>query len=180
MADEQKKEPVKTETTNEVESILSIKVPVQDLPSRADIRSILKSGKDAAGREVHPDSVKMLRGARIADLFAFGQEVNKANAELVRLVTKALDSIDLSFKEVHWNFATFMSFMAENGYLKEGALEAFEKFKAQAEEDLIKGTKEILEKAETAKPAQPNILEATPVPEIRNDSVAESSPSPSK
>lgn len=128
-----------------------IKVPVQDLPSRADIRKILKTGHDTQGRQIHPESVKMLRIARIADLFAFGNEVNKANAAVLQMVKGSLDSVDLSFKEVHWNFATFLSFLSEAGYLKEGALEAFAEFKKKAEEDLIKGSKELLEKAEADK-----------------------------
>lgn len=146
---------------NNEQPVGEIKVPVQDLPSRADIRKILKSGTDTQGRQIHPESVKMLRIARIADLFAFGQEVNKANAELVGLVKQNLDSVDLSFKEVHWNFATFISFLAESGYLKEGALDAFAEFKKKAEEDLIRGSKQLLEKAEAEK-AQPVTPENLP------------------
>lgn len=143
-----------------------IKVPVQDLPSRADIRQILKTGHDTKGQQVHPESVKMLRVARIADLFAFGQEVNKANAELVNVFKLNLEGIDLNFKEVHWNFATFISFLAESGYLKEGALDAFAEFKKKAEDDLIKGSKELLEKAEAAKVV-------TPEPELTKAAVVE-------
>jgi len=145
MSEEQKQE------TAETEPVVKINVPVQDLPSRADIRSILKSGKDTQGREVHPESVKMLRVARIADLFAFGQEVNKANNEIVRLLQNSLVHIDIDFKEVHWNFATFMSFLVESGLLKEGALEAFAEYKKKAEDELIKNSKVLLEQAEKAK-----------------------------
>ncbi len=144
MTEENKQE----EPVQEESPVGEIKVPVVDLPSRAEVRSILKTGKTTGGVEVHPDSRKNLRRATIGDLLNFGAEVNRANQEIVNIIKNSLDSIDLNFKEVQWNFATFLSFLCEEGYLKEGALTRFEAFKKKTEEELIESSKVLLEKSE--------------------------------
>jgi hypothetical protein len=125
-----------------------IKVPVLELPNRAELRSIMKTGKGLNGFPVHPDSVKNLRKATIADLLAFGQEVNKANAALNHKLDGVIDNMDLALKEVNWNFATFLSFLGSVGILKEDSLPAFEKFKAAAEEEMVKAGEFLLKQQE--------------------------------
>jgi len=136
-----------------------IEVPILDLPSRAERRSIRKTGKGVDGTEAHPDSRKHLRVAVIADLIAFGGEVNKANGALNAKVDGMFkqfgEEIDLRLLEVNWNFGTFLNFLGTSGIFPADFLTKFEEFKKKAEEDLKKEAEEVLKKQEAAAAGAP-------------------------
>ena len=127
-----------TENATPEPNPINVQVPVLNMPNREEARSILKTGKSLDGTPVHPDTVQNLRKATIADLKAFGAEVNKATTALDNKINAIVDSFDLAIKDIHWNFATFLSFLGEHGVLKEDALTLYEAFKKKAEEDMAK------------------------------------------
>ncbi|VVB50696.1 Uncharacterised protein [uncultured archaeon] len=136
-----------------------IEVPILDMPNREERRAMAKSGKDGRGNEIHPDSQKNLRNATLADLLAFGIEVNKANASLNSKMEDTFKrfgtEVDLRFTEVHWNFGTFLNFLGTQGILSDDFLVKFEEFKKKAEEDLVKAADTVLKKeAEKAPEAE--------------------------
>ena len=145
-----------------------INVPILDLPSREERRSITKTGRSLDGTLVHPDSQKNLRTATIVDLLAFGSEVNKANAALNAKIDDSLkmlaDETSLGFKEVHWNFATFLSFLGTLKIIPEDFLTQYEVFKQKAEEELMKATEAMIKKQEEEAAAK--VAEA-PAPEVK-------------
>ena len=145
----------KTEATPALDGQGEIKVPILDLPSRSEVRSILKTGKGQDGTPVHPDTQRNLRKATIADILAFGNEVNKANAALNRKMESIIDNTDLALKEVHWNFATFLSFLGSKGILDANGLADYEEFKAKAGEELEKAAEYLFKQQEAQKDAPP-------------------------
>jgi hypothetical protein len=132
-----------------------IDVPVLDLPSREERRSIIQTGKGLDGTPVHPESRKNLRVAVIADLKAFGAEVNKANAALNKKVDDSFkiiaDEMSLGFTEVNWNFTSFLSFLGTLGIMPSDFLTKYEEFKKKSEEELMKAAEVILKKQEEEK-----------------------------
>lgn len=144
-----------------------IRVPVLNMPSREEVKSILKTGKGLDGTPVHPQSREDLRKATIADLKAFGKEVNIANAALNDKLNRIIDEMDLAVKEIHWNFANLLSFLGAEGILKEGALEKFEAFKVESEKEMQKAAEFVLKQREDAAkgtPPAPVIDIVTPEP----------------
>jgi hypothetical protein len=145
-----------------------IVVPVLDLPNREESKSILRTGKTTEGFPVSEESRKDLRKATIMDLKAFGREVNKANAVLDKKINDVFESFDLAIRDNNWNFAVFLSFLAQQGVLKEGALEEFEKFKKGAEDEMERASDFLAEKeklkAETAASAPMPAEPANPAP----------------
>jgi hypothetical protein len=142
-----------------------IVVPVLDLPNREESKSILRTGKTTEGFPVSEESRKDLRKATIMDLKAFGREVNKANTVLDAKINDMFDSFDLAIRDQTWNFATFLSFLAQQGILKEGALQEYEIFKEGAEQELAKASEFLLKKQEEAKEKSETdaIVNAAPV-----------------
>jgi hypothetical protein len=139
---------------NTNEELSEIKVPILDLPSRAEVRSILKSGKGQDGTPVHPDTRKHLRKAVIADLLAFGTEVNKANSALNKKIDSVIDNTDLSLKDLNWNYATLLSFLSTKLSMPT-FISDYEAFRKQAEEDFTKAAEEIFKKQNGNNPEVP-------------------------
>lgn len=140
-----------------------INVPILDLPSREDRRAIVKTGRDTKGNEVHPDTKKHLRAATIADLVAFGAEVNKANAALNSVMLENFKAfgteVDLRFTEVNWNFGSFLNYLGTTGVLPADFLTKYEEFKANAEEEIKKAAAEIEKKQEEAAKSSESLTE---------------------
>jgi hypothetical protein len=141
-----------------------IKVPILDMPSREEVRKIAKTGKGLDGTPVHPDTMKHLRKATIADLIAFGAEVNKANDNLNRKMNSIIDNMDLALKEVHWNFAAFMSFLDSEDIVKPGLVTRFEEHKKKLEDELSKAAEELFKKEQGEKADVPTEGESLEVP----------------
>jgi hypothetical protein len=90
-----------------------ITVPIKDLPTSKEIRSIIKTGKTISGETVHPDDRRNLRTAKILDLVIFGQEVDRANKALDDKMNHVIENVELAVKELNWNFLCYLSFLVD-------------------------------------------------------------------
>jgi hypothetical protein len=108
-----------------------MKFEFKDIPSREEVRSILKTGKGLSGEEVHPNSRKGLRTARLIDLETIGDEVNRANKALHELILKMATGMDQAISEDRTNFFAFVTFLVDKKVLGENAMEDYYKFKAE-------------------------------------------------
>lgn len=106
-----------------------IKVPELTYPSREEYRHLLKTGKDAEGNEAHPEDLKNLRNARMADLLAFGQEVNKATGNLKNYIDRITGSQQFTLLSV-------IAFLINKGVLPPEAGQEFDEFAKQADQEL--------------------------------------------
>jgi|SRR5882724_4994911 len=115
-----------------------IQVKYKDIPSRAEVKSILKTGKSLDGTEVHEHSRAMLRTARLIDLESFGNEVNKANTALNTKMDQIIKNTDDAVSADRTNFYAFVSFLIEKKILNETAMADYYQFKAVFLEELNK------------------------------------------
>jgi hypothetical protein len=104
-----------------------IKVPELKHPSREEYRRVLKTGTDAEGHPVHPQDLKDLRKATIADLKAFGGEVNTANANLKSYVDKLAG-------EHQWTLLNLIAYLIDKKILPENADKDFAEYMATSKE----------------------------------------------
>ena len=134
-----------------VDNQKEIKVAESVLPNRKERRHIEKTGKSVGGAEVLPESRDNLKRATIGDLKDLAKQVNEANQEVLKAINKFYEDVSISFKEVHWNFGLFLSFLHEKGYLKEDGLKEFEVFKKEQEAAFIREALPHIKKIEQAK-----------------------------
>ncbi len=133
--------PVATEVATEVavETPTEVKVTPLVMPSRQELRRLKKTGKDAQGNEARPQDVANLRKATIADLIAFGVEVNKANNALNAKVEQLSINTQVAITEVNFIITNIIPFLVGKEVLTPAALQEFE--------DHVESMKQELEKA---------------------------------
>lgn len=132
----------------EIQKREEVKPVFKDLPSRKEVRSILKTGKGQEGLEVHPRSRQLLRTARLADLESLGDDVNKANKALYDLLISLSKGMDEAISADRTNFFAFVSFLIEKKILGEDAMEEYYKFKADFIDNLNKAGEFLKQKEE--------------------------------
>jgi hypothetical protein len=104
----------------------------KDMPPRSEIRSILKTGKSVDGTEVHPESQKLLRVARLFDLETIGNEVNRANAALDNKINQVIANTETAISADRLNFFTFMSYLVETKVLTGQQVADYATFKSNS------------------------------------------------
>lgn len=104
-----------------------IKVPELIHPSREEYRRLLKTGADTEGNPVHPQDLKNLRKATMADVMAFGQEVNKANQNLKEYVDKLSG-------EHQWTLLNLIAYLMDKKILPESADKDFAEYMVKSKD----------------------------------------------
>lgn len=104
-----------------------IKVPELIHPSREEYRRLLKTGTDTEGNPVHPQDLKNLRKATMADVMAFGQEVNKANQNLKEYVDKLSG-------EHQWTLLNLIAYLMDKKILPESADKDFAEYMVKSKD----------------------------------------------
>ena len=113
-----------------------IPVSTHNLPSRKEMRKLIKTGKDSEGHEIHPQDMKDLRRATIGDFKNFGQLVNFANQNLKKYVDDLVG-------QNQWVLLNFIAYLTEKGILPATAPEEFAKYTEDSKKE-IEGAKEFL------------------------------------
>lgn len=106
-----------------------IEVPELKHPPREEYRRLVKTGADSEGHPVHPDDLKNLRKATMADLLAFGGEVNKANVNLKTYVDKISG-------EHQWTLLNLIAYLIDKKILPENADKDFADYMVKSKEAL--------------------------------------------
>jgi hypothetical protein len=125
-----------------------MKFEFKDIPGREEVRSILKTGKGLSGEEVHPNSRKGLRTARLVDLETMGDEINRANKALHDLIMEMAKGMDTAISEDRTNFFAFVTFLVDRKVLGENAMEDYYKFKAEFIHNMNKAGEYLKQKEE--------------------------------
>ena len=139
-----------------------IPVPAHNLPSREEMRKLIKTGKDSEGHEIHLQDMKDLRRATLGDLKAFGFEVNKANQNLKAYVDKLAG-------EHQWTFLNFIAFLIYKGILTEETVAEFTKYTEDSKKE-VEGAKEFLKQKQVL---EAEIKPVVAVPEVVPEIVPE-------
>jgi hypothetical protein len=148
-----------------------MKFEFKDIPSREEVKAILKTGKGVDGTPVHETSRKLLRTARLIDLETIGEEVNRANKALDDKINSMAQGVDKAISEDRTNFFAFMTYLVDRKILPEDAMEDYYKFKADFIENMNKAGEYLQQKeAEIEKQKEEMIKKAQedgkPVPEL--------------
>ena len=118
----------------------------KQLPNRAEIRHIRKTGKGLDGTPVHPEDVKLLEPARLFHLKQLAGEANTANQELKKYVDNIQEKRDQTF-------ITLLGFLTEKGILDPVEYAEYcEKARVEFEEMMKKAQENLQKKADEQKP----------------------------